>query len=150
VKLDAKSAALALVRIALGVTFAYAAATKLPNMQQFAEETANYRILPAALVPLFSVMVAGVEIFSGAMLVVGAMVRAAASIVGALLVVFIIALSAALMRGIDLRCGCFGGAELASWGTVWRDVVMLAAALLVLKFGGGRLLPRRAVQTTVE
>ncbi len=140
-KLDPKSVALAVVRVALGATFAYAAATKLPDMQQFAEETANYRVVPAQLVPLFSSVVVGIEILAGALLVLGVMVRAAAGVTGGLLVVFIAALTQALSRGIDLRCGCFGGAEMASWGTVGRDAVMLVAAILVFRFGGGRVLP---------
>ena len=53
-----------------------------------------------------------------------------------MLVAFIVALSQALLRGIDLRCGCFGGSELASWWTVARDVVMLVAFGAGLTWGG--------------
>jgi len=142
----AKEILLALTRIVLGALFAWAALTKVPNMELFAEETANYRLLPASLVSLFAVCLAGVEILSGALMVVGVAVRASAAVVSLMLVAFIVALSQALLRGIDLRCGCFGGAELASWGTVARDAVMLAACLPLLKAGGGRLFwpPRKA------
>jgi uncharacterized membrane protein YphA (DoxX/SURF4 family) len=133
-----KEVLLALTRIVLGALFAWAALTKLPNMELFAEETANYRLLPAALVSLFGVP-GGVEILSSALMVVGVWVRASAAIVALMLVAFIVALSQALLRGIDLRCGCFGGTELASWWTVARDVVMLAACVPLLKAGGGRL-----------
>jgi uncharacterized membrane protein YphA (DoxX/SURF4 family) len=142
VKFDLRALLLALVRVALGVSFAWAAATKIPNMQLFAEETANYRMLPAALVPLFSSMLVGVELMAGLLLIVGGMVRAAAGVTAAMLAMFIAAISQALLRGIDLRCGCFGGTEMASWDTVWRDVVMLAGAAIVLRFGGGRVLPQ--------
>lgn len=135
---------LAAARIVLGALFAWAAVTKIPNMELFAEETANYRLLPASLVALFAVTLAGVEILSGALLVLGIAVRASASIVGLMLVAFIVALSQALLRGIDLRCGCFGGTELATWGTVARDAAMLLACLPLLKWGGGRLRPSRA------
>src|SRR5204862_384044 len=33
----------------------------------------------------------------------------------------------------DLRCGCFGGDEPASWWTVARDLLMLAAAVVVAR-----------------
>ena len=138
-----KDLALAVVRIALGVLFAWAALTKLPNMELFAEETANYRMLPASLVSLFAVCVAGVEVLSSALLILGIAARAAASVIAVLLVAFIVALSQALLRGIDLRCGCFGGAELASWGTVARDVAMLGFCVPLVLAGGGRLLPQR-------
>lgn len=143
--LRAKEIALAVTRVVLGVLFAWAAVTKIPNMQLFAEETANYRMLPAVLVSLFAVCLAGVEILSSLLLVLGVAVRASAAVVGLMLVAFVIALSQALLRGIDLRCGCFGGSELASWWTVVRDLAMLAACVPLLKFGGGRLFwPRRA------
>ena len=45
---------------------------------------------------------------------------------------FVAGLSQALLRGIDLRCGCFGGDEAADWWTVLRDLVMLVPALVVL------------------
>jgi uncharacterized membrane protein YphA (DoxX/SURF4 family) len=135
-----KDLLLLVVRVALGITFAYSSLTKIPNMELFAEETANYRFLPALMVPLFAVCLTGVEILAGALLVAGIAVRAAVMVTGLMLVAFIIALSQALLRGIDLSCGCFGGAELASWWTVARDVVMLGACAVLLKWGSGRWL----------
>lgn len=118
-------------RIALGALFLWAAATKLPDMNAFAQELANYRLLPAVLVPWAASAVVGVEIVAGLALVTGFAVRAAAVVIAGLLLAFIAFLSQALLRGIDLRCGCFGGDEPASWWTVARDVAMLGAALLV-------------------
>jgi putative oxidoreductase len=141
----AKELLLVATRVVLAVLFAWAAVTKVPNMELFAEETANYRMLPASLVPIFAVCLAGVEILSSLLMFLGIAVRASAAVVGLMLVAFIIALSQALLRGIDLRCGCFGGSELASWWTVARDVAMLAACVPLLKAGGGRLFwPRKA------
>jgi uncharacterized membrane protein YphA (DoxX/SURF4 family) len=135
----AKEILLAVTRIVLGVMFVWSASSKFPNMQLFAEETANYRMLPAVLVSFFAVSLSGVELLTGVLTTLGVAVRAAASIMGLMLVAFIIALSQALLRGIDLRCGCFGGSELASWWTVARDVVMLAACVPLIRAGGGRL-----------
>ncbi|HET7784760.1 MAG TPA: MauE/DoxX family redox-associated membrane protein [Myxococcales bacterium] len=118
-------------RVVLGALFLWAAATKVPDMNAFAQELANYRLLPAVLVPWAASAVVGVEIVAGLALVTGFAVRAAAVVIAGLLLAFIAFLSQALLRGIDLRCGCFGGDELASWWTVARDLAMLAAALLV-------------------
>lgn len=132
---------LAFARLALGGLFIWAALTKLPNIEEFAEEMANYRMLPAALVPLFSAGLIGVELLAGTLMVLGVSVRATALILGSLLSAFIVALSQALLRGIDLRCGCFGGADLVTWDTVGRDVVLLGFCVPLLRFGGGRLRP---------
>lgn len=130
---------LGLVRMALGALFAYAAFTKVGDMGLLAEEVANYQLLPSVLVPLVAVMLPGVEILVGLLLVVGLLSRPAALVTATMLLAFIVGLSQALLRGIDLRCGCFGGADAATWGTVLRDVVMLAAAVSVLWAGPGRL-----------
>ena len=119
-------------RVVLGALFLWAAATKLPDMSAFAQDLANYRILPGVLVPWAAAAVVGIEIAAGLALVTGFGARAGAVVIAGLLVAFIAFLAQALLRGIDLRCGCFGGDEPASWWTVARDVAMLAAALLVI------------------
>ncbi len=121
------------VRIVLGALFIWAAVTKLPDMAGFAQDVANYRIVPAALVPFVASAVVGIELLGGIALVAGVMERAAAAVIACLLVAFIAFLSQALLRGIDLRCGCFGGDEPASWWTVARDLLMLAAAVVVAR-----------------
>lgn len=130
---------LALLRVALGGTFLVAAATKLPDMAAFAEAVANYRLLPAAAVPAAAAAVIGVEMVAGALLVAGRHARAAALVSAALLAAFAAGLASALLRGIDLRCGCFGGQEAATWLTVLRDLGLLAAAALIAARGPGAL-----------
>lgn len=134
---------LALCRIVTGGLFLYAASTKLPDMATFAGEVANYRLLPATVVPFVAALVVGVELVAGVALVLGVFARSAAVAISGLLVVFILGLSQALLRGIDLKCGCFGGEDVATWWTVLRDVAMLLPALAVVIWGPGRLLPPR-------
>ncbi len=119
-------------RLALGAVFLYAAATKVPDMATFAQDLANFRLLPPALVPYAASIVVGIEVVAGLALVMGFGARAAALVAAGMLVIFIGALSQALLRGIDLRCGCFSGQENATWGTVLRDLAMLVPALAVV------------------
>jgi putative oxidoreductase len=135
--------ALAAARIALGALFVYAAATKLPDMAGFAEDVANYRLIPARAVPVLGSATVGIELLAGLALLTGFAARGAAVALSCILGAFAVALSQALLRGIDLKCGCFGGAEQASWWTVARDLAMLAGTLAVAAFGPGRLVPRR-------
>jgi uncharacterized membrane protein YphA (DoxX/SURF4 family) len=138
-----KDLALAACRVIVGGLFLYAASTKVPDMAKFAEEVANYRLLPGALVPVTAAAVVGIEIVAGLALVAGVHARAAAVAISGLLVVFTAGIAQALLRGIDLTCGCFGGEEAASWWTVVRDLAMLAPAAAVAWWGPGRVLPRR-------
>src|SRR2546423_7980147 len=125
--------ALAVCRVALGAVFIWAAVTKLPDMAAFAQDVANYRVSPAALVPLRAAAVVGIELLAGMALVIGVMERSAAAVLAVLLGAFTVLVTQALLRGIDLRCGCFGGDERASWWTVVRDLVMLATAIGVAR-----------------
>jgi hypothetical protein len=119
-------------RFVLGGIFLYGAATKVPDMAGFAQDVANYRLLPAALVPWSAALVVGIELTVGLALVTGVLTRAAALVAGGMLVVFIGGLAQALLRGIDLKCGCFAGDDAATWVTVARDVAMLTPAVLLL------------------
>jgi putative oxidoreductase len=125
--------ALAVCRVVLGALFVWAAATKLPDMAAFAQDVANYRVVPAAFVPFLASAVVGIELLAGIALVTGVMERPAAAVLVLLLAAFTALLAQALLRGIDLRCGCFGGDERASWWTVVRDLIMLAAAAAVAR-----------------
>jgi len=133
------------LRLALGALFLWAAITKLPDMNAFAQDVANYRVLPAALVPYVAAAVVGIEMVAGLALLTGLAVKPAGVVATALLSVFVVFLVQALLRGIDLRCGCFGGDEPASWWTVARDLVMLAAAIVVTTQSGSSKL-RAALQ----
>lgn len=83
--------------------------------------------------PFVAAAVVGIELLAGIALVSGWNSRAGAVVIAALLAVFTGFIAQALLRGIDLRCGCFGGDEPASWWTVLRDLAMLAAALAVAR-----------------
>jgi len=126
------------LRLALGLLFLWAAVSKVPDLAAFAQDVANYRIVPPALVPYAAAAVVGIEIVTGIALVTGIAARSAAILASILLVAFTAFLAQALLRGIDLRCGCFGTNESASWWTVLRDLLLLAAALAVARLGDRR------------
>lgn len=125
-------------RLFLAAIFLWAAATKLPDMAAFATDVANYRLLPAALVPWTASAVVGVEVALGLALLTGLWLRPAALVATALLVLFTVGIAQALLRGIDLNCGCFGSAEPATWLAVGRDLLMLIPAAALTWRGGGK------------
>ena len=126
------------LRVALGLLFLWAALSKVPDLAAFAQDVANYRTIPPALVPYAAAAVVGIEIVTGIALVTGIATRPAAILASILLVAFTAFLAQALLRGIDLRCGCFGTNEPASWWTVLRDLLLLVAALAVARLGQRR------------
>lgn len=125
-------ASLIVFRVVLGALFMFAGVAKLGDPAAFALEIANYRMLPAAsIAPWLAVTLPGIEVATGAALLVGpkAWARAAALVITGLLVVFTAAVTQVVLRGINIQCGCFGGdAGPITWLTIVRDLVLLAMA----------------------
>ncbi len=134
-----RSLSVVLARLVLGGLFLYAGVLKGLDVRQFADDIANYHLVPDALVPLCAAALPGVEIAVALGLLLGLYTRGAAIVVGGMMAVFLGALLSTFARGIDLSCGCFGGGgSPADATTVLRDVALLSAALLVVRFADGR------------
>lgn len=91
----------------LGGIFLYAAYSKITDLGAFATSISHYDMVPAALIPLFATVLAGVEVSAGLALVTGLWRRGSAAITTAMLVMFIIAIGMAYARGLSINCGCF-------------------------------------------
>jgi len=87
------------------------------------------------------------------MLLIGLRTRAAAVLVSGMLLTFTLAVGLALLRGLDMSCGCFASQGIdqdpISWRTLVRDGVWLSLSLYVLIFdqpalGVDRWLHRRS------
>ena len=125
----------AAVRIALGAIFIYAALLKIADPVAFAGSVAAYRIVPYFASYLTAAVLPFLELLCGVLLVLGYRVKAGALIIAAMNLVFIAALASAIVRGLDIDCGCFrqGGDKTSPWVAMARDVVFLAMALIALK-----------------
>ena len=95
------------VQLALGAIFIIAAIPKIADPPSFAHMIYNYRLLPAGLINISSLVMPWVELLCGIALVLGVWKRAALSIITILLVLFIVAISINLGRGNAIDCGCF-------------------------------------------
>ncbi len=95
------------VQIALGVFFAAAALPKIVDPPGFAHMVYNYRLVPGAFVNLMALAMPWVELLAGLALILGIWTRTSAALVGALLLVFVLAISINLARGNAIDCGCF-------------------------------------------
>ena len=120
-------------RIALGGIFVYAGALKFCDVETFSGLLSRYEMLPEISLPFFALAIPVVECVIGLLLAVPRFVRFSAAAVSAMLVVFIVALSQAAVRGLDVSCGCFGG--ISSEGllsAILRDVFMLFISLRLM------------------
>src|SRR5262249_23501617 len=99
------------VQLALGTLFIIAALPKIIDPPSFAHMIYNYRLVPAKLINLMALTMPWVELLAGLALILGLWKRAALMLIGALLVVFITAISINLGRGNAIDCGCFNVAD---------------------------------------
>lgn len=121
------------LRLLLGGLFLYAAASKWAAPRAFAEDVANYRLLPSGLVPVFTVSLLGIETLVGAQLVLGVLLREAALLCTGLMLAFSVAVASALLRHLKIDCGCFGaGTSPATVMTLVRDLGLLGLSGLLL------------------
>jgi len=129
------------LRLFLGGMFVYAAWSKVIEPAGFAMSVRGYKIIPFALSNLFALGVSWTELVAGAMLILGVFTRKAAGAIAILLVMFIVAISMVIARGMAVDCGCFGseGGSSTSWILIVRNVALLAAAYLIMRYSDGFL-----------
>jgi uncharacterized membrane protein YphA (DoxX/SURF4 family) len=127
-------------RVALGLVFLVAAYTKLHFNGGwhfgdyhffFAMAIDSYNMLPLWAVEWMARVLPILEAVLGAWLISGLGLRWAGSITSALLLVFIGAMTRALILHIQIKCGCFGNDEPLTIWTLLRDSSMLLLALAV-------------------
>lgn len=130
------------LRWLLGALFLVAAAPKILDPAAFALAVDNYHFLPTPLVNLWALVLPWTELLVGLILVMGLsgarpldQVTEAAALLSALMYLsFLIALSWALYRQLDIDCGCFNpsGVETITKMYLLRDSSLLVASALVL------------------
>ncbi|ANA39474.1 MULTISPECIES: MauE/DoxX family redox-associated membrane protein [Geobacter] len=125
----------ALLRVALGAVFLYAALIKIANPPAFAGNVAAYQLLPYAGNYLVAAILPWIEAICGLLLVTGWRARSAAALVAAMNMLFIVLLFSTVARGLDIDCGCFrqGGEKTTAWTAIFRDILLLVAAVFVFR-----------------
>lgn len=121
-----------LLRAALAVLFAAAAAHKLLDMPAFRASLAAYGLVPSAFLPILSVLLVAGEVIVAMALLPPDSSSAAPYAAAALLLIYTSAILLNLLRGrADIDCGCAGPTrrQSLSVGLVARNLVLLSATL---------------------
>ena len=92
----------------IGGLFIYAGALKVLDPIRFAGDIDNYHLLPWMASVRLAFYLPWLEIFCGVALILRRLYGGALTILFALILVFIGASVVAKMRGLDVKCGCFG------------------------------------------
>jgi len=123
------------LRLCVGGFFLYASMSKIPYPAQFAEATANYRLVPYWLLNPVAVILPWVEFVCGLFLVIGFTSRASAVLIGLLLVLFNIMVLINMYWGAPISCGCYDTVgEPIGWTKIFENVVLLILTIHVFYF----------------
>ena len=134
-KNDLKNLLVIVCRIFLGFMFIYASLDKIANPEEFAKQIGYYKALPFGLENLLAIILPWAELIMGICLIAGLLVDGAALVSIIMMLVFILAISQAMLRGIDITCGCFkvsADSEKLGLDTIIRDIVFLVMSFIVL------------------
>ncbi len=132
------------LRLALGGLFLVAAYNKLFIMngpQLFSESIKAFKVFDPksqeSLIQLATFVTPWIEVIAGVAIVIGLWTRAAAGVLGALLVGFIYLIVQALSRKLNIECGCFGKIspfcpkKIGACNIVQNSVMLVAAMAII-------------------
>lgn len=115
-------------RLILAGVFIYAGASKGTDPVAFAGQVANYQILPYAWNYLVAATLPYLELLCGTLLLLNKRVRPAVLVLFVLNLIFMLAISSLIVRGIDIDCGCFNPdaeSKTSPLMALWRDAGLL-------------------------
>jgi uncharacterized membrane protein YphA (DoxX/SURF4 family) len=96
-----------LVRIFLGGFFIAAGMDKITNTQAFADSILQYKVVSPTVAMCIATFLPSLELLCGLGVITGLYVRGSKLLMTIMLVSFTILVSSALIRGLDISCGCF-------------------------------------------
>ncbi len=96
-----------IIRVVLGVVFIYASIDKILFPARFAEIIYHYKVLPIEMLNIIAILIPWLEAGLGLLLIFDIWTDMASLILGVLSFVFILLIVSAMIRGLNIQCGCF-------------------------------------------
>jgi len=126
---------LLILRLIVGGVFVYASLDKLYNQEEFSRAIYNYKFLPESLINIFAIVMPYVELFSGLLLIFGIFRGGSSLLITIMLLMFIIALTQAYIRGLDISCGCFSLETVSQKSDILQriveDILLITASIII-------------------
>ena len=123
-----------ILTLGVGLFFLLAAVLKLIDMDEFGRAISRYQLVHGPLLWVAAFWVPWLEIAGVAGLWIRQWRQAGAILLLALLVVFEFILLSALIRGLDIDCGCLGTKSGSSVSfALMRNLILMVALIAVVK-----------------
>ena len=117
-----------IARLIIGLMFIVASIDKIANPSAFAKSIINYKIISATVAVIIATILPWMELLCGLAILFGIFVRGSSLLVSFMLVIFTLGLISALLRGLDISCGCFTqdpSAARIGWLSIGENVLSL-------------------------
>lgn len=119
-------------KLIIGFVFIYAAIGKIAEPQAFAKEILNYKIVGVEIARAISIFLPWVEAIIGIFLIFGIRSQTSALISTILLLLFNFLVLSAMIRGLNINCGCFAHhVEYVGWKKVIENSVLILISIFV-------------------
>lgn len=127
---------IAITRIYLALVFILSGLDKISNLSAFATSIENYDLLPIQIINLIAIVIPWIEVITGALLLLGFYIKENSIIIGVLLSVFTLAVLSAVLRNLDIDCGCQGTFDGQKVGIlkIIENVSLIIVSILSIKF----------------
>ncbi len=96
------------LRFFIGFIFVYSGIEKISNPSAFSEAILNYKIINLEISNMVSIVLPWFELLVGVLFIFKINVKENIVIIGILLLTFNLLIAIAILRGLNIDCGCFG------------------------------------------
>jgi putative oxidoreductase len=124
-----------LSRIILGGIFIYAAIGKIIDPYTFAVDIRNYQLIPDGYSNFLALALPWLELICGLLLISGVWEKSAGILISAMVIVFIFGISSAMIRGLDINCGCYKTAADSGevgWSRLFEDLMFFIMGMVII------------------
>lgn len=127
-------------RLIVGIVFLFFAIGKIAEPEGFAKSIANYGIMPNFTINFMALTLPWIELICGVFLIVGIRLKSSSLICGFLMLIFIFAVSIAMIEGLNIDCGCSTEAAIkVGWPKILENTGLLIACIYIFFFPHSKL-----------
>lgn len=124
------------LRIIFAALFIFSGGGKISSPGEFAESISNYRLLPIEFINFFAIIIPWIEIIAGLLLIFGFYIKENSFILTLLLSIFTVMVLIAVIRGLNIDCGCFGtnGGQKVGLLKIIENLIYITIGVIIYKF----------------